>query len=123
MMLIEEYEMRGINVISANTDGITVRIKKSSLEAMKTINEWWMNLTGYELERTDYQKIIFSTVNDYIAIKTNGEVKKKGDFVTDFELYKISQVELSQMALNNIFLIIYLLSILLGIILTSMTFA
>ena len=104
MMLIEEYEMRGINVISANTDGVTIRIKKSHLEVMKAINEWWMNLTGYELERADYQKIIFSTVNDYIAIKTDGEVKKKGDFVTDFELYKNKSARIVPMALEQYFL-------------------
>jgi hypothetical protein len=88
MMLIEAYELNGIHVISANTDGVTIRIKKDKLDDMRKINTWWMNLTQYELERTDYQKIIFSTVNDYIAIKTDGEIKKKGDFLTDFELHK-----------------------------------
>ena len=88
MMLIEAYELKGIHVISANTDGVTIMIKKTDLAVMDSINEWWMNLTRYELERTYYQKIIFSTVNDYLAIKTDGEVKKKGDFLTDFELHK-----------------------------------
>jgi len=88
MMLIEMYETNGIHVISANTDGVTIRIKKDKLEDMRRINIWWQNLTEYELERSDYQKIIFSTVNDYIAIKTDGEIKKKGDFLTDFELHK-----------------------------------
>jgi hypothetical protein len=107
MMLIEAYELRGIHVISANTDGVTIMVKKCDLELMKAINEWWMNLTTYELERADYQKIIFSTVNDYIAIKTDGEVKKKGDFLTDFELHKnksarIVPIALEQYFVNNI---------------------
>jgi DNA polymerase elongation subunit (family B) len=90
MMLIEKYEINGIHVISANTDGVTIMIKKDhdSFDAMYEINDWWCNITQYELERTDYSKIIFSTVNDYLAIKTDGEVKKKGDFLTDFELHK-----------------------------------
>jgi Fe-S cluster assembly ATPase SufC len=46
---------------------------------MRKINTWWENLTTYELEATHYQKIIFSTVNDYLAIKTDGEIKKKGE--------------------------------------------
>jgi hypothetical protein len=100
MMLIEAYEFRGIHVISANTDGVTIRIKKESLELMKAINEWWSNLTGYELERTDYQKIIFSTVNDYLAIKTDGEIKKKGDFLTDFELHKNKSARIVPIALE-----------------------
>jgi hypothetical protein len=104
MMLIEAYELRGIHVISANTDGVTVRIKKSLISTMHGINEWWMTVTGYELERTDYQKIVFSTVNDYIAIKTDGEIKKKGDFLTDFELYKNKSARIVPLALEQYFL-------------------
>jgi hypothetical protein len=100
MMLIEMYELNGIHVISANTDGVTIRIKKDKLDDMRKINTWWQNLTEYELERTDYQKIIFSTVNDYIAIKTDGEIKKKGDFLTDFELHKNKSARIVPIALE-----------------------
>lgn len=103
MMLIEAYELAGINVISANTDGVTVRIHKSKLDKMHEINAWWMELTQYELERTDYKKIIFSTVNDYIAIKTDGEIKKKGDFLTDFELHKNKSARIVPIALERYF--------------------
>jgi hypothetical protein len=103
MMLIEAYELKGIHVISANTDGVTIMIKKCDIELMKSINEWWMNLTSYELERTDYQKIIFSTVNDYLAIKTDGEIKKKGDFLTDFELHKNKSARIVPLALEQYF--------------------
>ena len=101
MMLIEAYETNGINVISANTDGVTIRIRKELIDKMHEINAWWSALTKYELERADYQKIIFSTVNDYIAIKTDGEVKKKGDFVTDFELHKNKSARIVPMALEQ----------------------
>lgn len=107
MMLIEAYELAGINVISANTDGVTIRIRKTLIDKMFEINAWWSSLTKYELERADYQKIIFSTVNDYLAIKTDGEIKKKGDFLTDFELHKnksarIVPIALEQYFVNNI---------------------
>lgn len=107
MMLIEKYELNGIEVISANTDGVTVRINKELIPLMHEINAWWSHLTQYELERTDYSKIIFSTVNDYLAIKTDGEIKKKGDFLTDFELHKnksarIVPIALEQYFVNNI---------------------
>ena len=59
---------------------------------MDEVNAWWMELTQYELERTDYAKIIFSTVNDYLAIKTNGEVKKKGEILP---LSTVMQIEKS----------------------------
>ena len=104
MMLIEAYELAGIHVISANTDGVTIRIKKTLIPKMNEINNWWSELTKYELERTDYQKIVFSTVNDYLAIKTDGEVKKKGDFLTDFELHKNKSGRVIPLALEQYFL-------------------
>ena len=104
MMLIEAYELAGINVISANTDGVTIRIKKTLIDKMHEINAWWSELTQYELERADYKKIIFSTVNDYLAIKTDGEVKKKGDFLTDFELHKNKSARIVPLALEQYFL-------------------
>jgi hypothetical protein len=103
MMLIEQYELNGIHVISANTDGVTIRIKKDLIPLMHSLNEAWSNLTQYELERTDYSKIIFSTVNDYLAIMTNGEIKKKGDFLTDFELHKNKSARVVPIALERYF--------------------
>ncbi len=103
LMLIEAYELAGIHVISANTDGVTIMVTKDKVEKMHELNEWWMKATKYELERTDYQKIIFSTVNDYLAIKTNGEVKKKGDFLTDFELHKNKSARVVPLALEHWF--------------------
>jgi hypothetical protein len=103
LMLIEQYECNDINVISANTDGVTVRIRKDLVDKMHEINAWWCELTQYELERTDYQKIIFSTVNDYLAIKTDGEIKKKGDFLTDFELHKNKSARIVPIALEQYF--------------------
>jgi len=111
MMLIEAYELAGIHVISANTDGVTIEIHAKDLAKMDEINKWWMEVTKYELERTDYQKIIFSTVNDYIAIKVGYEkatreekeeyIKRKGDFLTDFELHKNKSARVVPIALTN----------------------
>jgi hypothetical protein len=103
MMLIEAYELANIHVISANTDGVTVIVSNDLIDKMYEINKWWMELTSYELERTDYQKIIFSTVNDYLAIKTDGEIKKKGDFLTDFELHKNKSARIVSLALERYF--------------------
>ena len=103
MMLIEKYETNGIHVISANTDGVTIKIKKALIPLMHDINAWWCDITQYELERTDYSKIIFSTVNDYLAIMTNGEIKKKGDFLTDFELHKNKSARVVPIALEQYF--------------------
>ena len=101
MMLIEAYELAGIHVISANTDGVTVRIHKTHVKAMHKINKWWVSVTHCDLERTDYNKIIFSSVNDYLAIKPNSEIKKKGDFLTDFELHKNKSARIVNLALEQ----------------------
>ena len=103
LMLIEQYELNGIKVISANTDGVTIMVTNALMDKMNEINQWWMDLTTYELEKTDYQKIIFSTVNDYLAIKTDGEIKKKGDFLTDFELHKNKSARVVPLALEQYF--------------------
>jgi hypothetical protein len=79
---------------------VTIMLNKSLIDKMHEINKWWMETTKYELERTDYQKIIFSTVNDYLAIKTDGEIKKKGDFLTDFELHKNKSARIVPIALE-----------------------
>lgn len=101
MMLIEKYELNDIHVISANTDGVTIKVRKDLIPKMHEINEWWSELTQYALERTDYNKIIFSTVNDYIAIMPDGTIKKKGDFLTDFELHKNKSARIVPLALEG----------------------
>jgi len=103
LMLIEKYELHGIHVISANTDGVTIEVTLDKIDKMHELNKWWMELTSYELERTDYAKIIFSTVNDYLAVKTDGEIKKKGDFLTDFELHKNKSARVVPIALEQYF--------------------
>tara|TARA_R110000868_G_scaffold823_3_gene6202 strand:- start:19664 stop:21625 length:1962 start_codon:yes stop_codon:yes gene_type:complete len=104
MMLIEKYELNGIQIISANTDGVTIRVRKDLIPKMHEINEWWSDITQYVLERTDYTKIIFSTVNDYIAIMTDGYIKKKGDFLTDFELHKNKSARIVPIALEKYYI-------------------
>lgn len=104
LMLIEAYETNGIHVISANTDGVTIQIDKSLVSKVEELNKWWMEVTKYELERTDYSKMIFSTVNDYIAVKTDGSLKFKGDFIIDSSLHMNKSFRIIRLALKEYFL-------------------
>ena len=88
MMLIEKLVLAGFRVISANTDGIVTLVETNRYDEYKTICKEWETLTRYELEFTEYQKYIRRDVNNYIAIKTNGEVKCKGIFLTNIDLAK-----------------------------------
>jgi hypothetical protein len=104
LMLIEECELNEIKCIMANTDGATFIIPKTKRQLFNKIKEDWrvstsMKLT-YELEEVEFKKMIFSTVNDYIAIKTNGEAKLKGDFLKDFELHKNKSARIVPIALE-----------------------
>lgn len=92
LMLIESLEIEGIHIISANTDGIVCLFDKSMEDIYYRICKEWEVLVGNDvlgqLEYVDYKLLVQTSVNDYIAIKLDGEVKKKGDFMTEFELHK-----------------------------------
>lgn len=107
LMLIEMLEVVGIHVISANTDGIVCLFPKEKEEDYKRVCSEWEVIVGNtkmgQLEFADYSKMIQSSVNDYIAIKIDGEVKKKGDFVTDYELHKNSSRAILAIAYENYF--------------------
>lgn len=80
LMLIEELELNGISVVSANTDGIVSKFDRDLLDTYESIVHDWEARTGFEMEFTDYAALFSQSVNSYIAIKLNGEVKQKGLF-------------------------------------------
>lgn len=93
LMLIEALEIGGIHVISANTDGIVCLFERNKLDAYYRICHEWEIKVGNtqmgQLEYTEYSKMVQKSVNDYLAIPSDGsKVKKKGDFMTEFELNK-----------------------------------
>jgi hypothetical protein len=96
--------LNGIEVISANTDGITVYLKKSQLEKCREIYKKWEQLTKFVLEETTYRKYIRRDVNNYIAVKDNGEVKTKGIFSTDLDFTKGFKFPIISIALVNYYI-------------------
>lgn len=80
LMLIERFEEKGINVVSANTDGIVCYYPKSLERDYQEACWDWMIDTSYELEFTDYSALYSRDVNSYIAVKPDGSVKGKGAF-------------------------------------------
>ena len=80
LMLIEMMELSGIRVASANTDGIVLIVPKG-LEWLATSNvKWWERTTGLGMEESHYRSIHSRDVNNYIAITSEGKVKRKGVF-------------------------------------------
>ncbi|WPJ68500.1 hypothetical protein OMDBNIEC_00014 [Salmonella phage STP-SP5] len=85
LMLIEAFELNGITVLSANTDGIVVKYPEQAEDFVNQMIKWWEGLTNFEMESTYYDKLYSANVNNYVAVKTpdeNGvvEVKRKGWF-------------------------------------------
>jgi hypothetical protein len=80
LMLIEMMELSGIRVVSANTDGIVLLIPEGYEWIARSNVEWWQKRTHLQMEETHYQSIYMRDVNNYVAITTNGKVKRKGVF-------------------------------------------
>jgi len=77
LMLIEEFELKGIPVISANTDGLEYYCPIDKINLAEAIVFDLELATGYEMEHGTYQGLYARDVNNYVA-KYNGYVKAKG---------------------------------------------
>ena len=82
LMLIERMTEAGVNIKSANTDGILCLCGKNRERDMERVAWDWMLDTSFMLERTDYRLVASRDVNNYVAVKTDGKVKRKGCFAT-----------------------------------------
>jgi hypothetical protein len=80
LMLIEMLTCNDLQVISANTDGITVYYDREDEAKLKYWISYWENLTKFETEETEYSAYYGRDVNGYFAVKMDGSVKKKGSW-------------------------------------------
>jgi len=79
LMLIEELNDKGFNVVSSNTDGIEVKVLRSRLEEYEAIIFDWELTTGMNMEHGEYKALYARDVNNYVA-KYDGYVKAKGAY-------------------------------------------
>jgi hypothetical protein len=80
LMLIERLELQGVEVLSANTDGIVVRCPRKREAEVEGIFKQWEADTGFKTEEVRYKSIHSRDVNSYIAIKEAGGTKAKGAY-------------------------------------------
>lgn len=88
LKLIEMAELRGIKVVSGNTDGVVMRIPRTHWAGLNgdrpnpsvvaEVVEEWEKITGFVLEGTEYRSLYNQSVNSYFAIKADGGHKRKG---------------------------------------------
>ena len=117
LMLVEALNMAvpGIEFIQMNTDGITYKYKKAHEEMVRKICRWWERVTRINLVYAYYDKMVIRDVNNYMAVDTKGNVKKKGIFETEMPFHKnpsslIIPKALEQYFINNLTPVDYITS-------------
>lgn len=83
LMLIENLILNNIQVISANTDGITILGNKNKYEEFNKILNEWEEKTKFTLDKTIYKAIYHESVNSYIALLEDNTVKCKGVYANE----------------------------------------
>lgn len=78
MMLCESLELAGIEVVSANTDGIVVKLHKKNKAKFEEIADEWKRLTKLDADSEEYKCYINRDINNYVIEELNGKVSYKG---------------------------------------------
>ena len=78
MTLIEELELNGIHVISANTDGIVIKLPRDKFNVYKEITDRWNETNKMGADYEEYQMIASRDVNNYFDIQKDGTIEYKG---------------------------------------------
>lgn len=96
-------KINDLTMLQINTDGITVRIKKSDLDLYYKICKDWEDYTKLTLEYVSYNKMIIRDVNNYIAVTDKGKIKYKGAFEINKDYHKDNSFKIIPIALSDYF--------------------
>lgn len=69
-----------VEIIMANTDGLEYKVSCDYINAAKEVCKKWESTTSLTLEYARYKSIFIRDCNNYIAVKTDGSVKRKGAY-------------------------------------------
>lgn len=103
----EELELAGLEVMSANTDGIVVKVPKTKKDVYDKIIKDWCEYTGLEMDSEEYKCYINRDINNYLIEETNGKVSYKGalnPFMYSVDLSKGYDMPIVAQAVVNYFL-------------------
>lgn len=76
-------ELPDLTMIQINTDGLTFRVPRAQADEVRQVCAEWSAATRLDLEDVEYRSMHVRDVNNYIAIDTNGKVKRKNAYLTD----------------------------------------
>lgn len=74
-------EIKNLQIIQLNTDGIMVVFDDSHYEQVKEITDEWQSRTGFDLEEDTIIQISQKDVNNYIEVQPGGKAKAKGGYL------------------------------------------
>lgn len=78
MMIVEALELAGIHVVSANTDGIIVKLPTNKREEFKQITDAWCAENKLSADSEEYELFVKKDVNNYLDKQIDGKLEYKG---------------------------------------------
>lgn len=91
MTLIEELELNGIHVVSANTDGIVIKLPNDKRDIFKDITTRWNETNKMGADGEEYVMLIQRDINNYSDKQTNDKLEYKGDLDPNMFLKDLSK--------------------------------
>lgn len=88
LMIADTCIKHGIPVLSINTDGLTVLDNANATDTSEAIIKRAELMTGLVFEKTMFKKYYGNNVNNYIAMKSDNEIKTRGSYRNKRELDK-----------------------------------
>jgi hypothetical protein len=82
LMLIEMFHSIGLQIVSANTDGIVTKVPRQLNGQKAAVISAWEAITGFNTENTRYRSLHSRDVNSYVGVMPNGKTKTKGVFTS-----------------------------------------
>jgi hypothetical protein len=73
-------DIPGLEIIQANTDGLTLRYPRAQRSQVERIKERWQQFTMLSLESVSYRRMWIRDVNNYLVERYDGEIKRKGAY-------------------------------------------
>lgn len=88
-MLIEQLiKIKELSIIQVNTDGVTLKCPRSRYDQVTSVCTQWENFTQFFLEYSTYSKMFIKDVNNYLAQKEDGSIKRKGAYEHELEWHQ-----------------------------------
>ena len=67
LMLVEELELHNIHVLSANTDGIVIKLYKRDIDIYNSIKDNWEQTTKLKFDTDYYHCLVSRDINNYLS--------------------------------------------------------